>query len=66
MTLSHLETFHRELLEEPPQGKDALPNMRLTGQMLTQKIVQFEVWKLRMTSLEQRMQNIINLVSTLW
>ena len=36
--------------------------MRLTNQMLAQKTVQFEVWKLRMTSLEQRMQNIINLV----
>ena len=36
--------------------------MRLTSQMLSQKTVQFEVWKLRMASLEQRMQNIINLV----
>ena len=62
LTMSHLQEFHRELLKEPPQGQDAVPTMRLTSQMLAQKAVQFEVWKLRVTSLEQRMQNIINLV----
>lgn len=62
LTISHLREFHQELLEQPPQGQDAKPTMRLTCQMLKQKAVQFEVWKLRMTSLEQRMQNVINLV----
>ena len=63
LTTSHLQKFHQELLKQPPQGQAAMPTMRLTSQMLAQKAVQFEVWKLRMTSLEQRMQNIINLVS---
>ena len=62
LTICHLQEFHKELLKQPPQGQDAMPTMRLTSQMLKQKAVQFEVWKLRMTSLEQRMQNIINLV----
>ncbi|KAI4269586.1 MAG: hypothetical protein L6R38_007416 [Xanthoria sp. 2 TBL-2021] len=61
MTISHLEAFHRELLKRPPQEQDAMPTMHMTSQMLAQKAVQFEVWKLRMTSLEKRMQNIINL-----
>lgn len=63
MTISHLEAFHRELLKRPPQEQDAMPTMHMTSQMLAQKAVQFEVWKLRMTSLEKRMQNIINLVN---
>ena len=62
LTVSHLQEFHKELLRQPPQGRNARPTMRMTSQMLAQKAVQFEVWKLRMTSLEQRMQNIINLV----
>lgn len=62
LTITHLQDFHRELLKEPPQGKNAMPTMRLTSQMLKQKAVQFEGWKLRMGSLQQRMQNIINLV----
>ena len=62
LTMTHLQNFHQELLKQPPQGQDAMPIMRLTSQMLAQKAVQFEVWKLRITSLEQRMQNIINLV----
>lgn len=61
LTITHLQDFHRELLKEPPQGKNAMPTMRLTSQMLKQKAVQFEGWKLRMGSLQQRMQNIINL-----
>lgn len=60
-TLSHLETFHKGLRENPPQRHDALHTMQMTGQMLAQKSVQFEVWNLRMASLQQRMQNIINL-----
>lgn len=64
MTVSHLKTFHGELLNHPPQGQDAMPAMQMTSQMLAQKSVQFEVWELRMTSLQQRMQNIINLVNT--
>ena len=62
LTMGHLREFHKELLDQPPQGPDAMPTMRLTSQMLAQKAVQFEVWKLRMASLEQRMQNVINLV----
>ena len=62
LTMGHFQEFHKDLLKQPPQGQDATPTMRLTSQMLGQKAVQFEVWKLRMTSLEQRMQNIINLV----
>lgn len=62
MTMTHLEALHRELLKRPPQGQDAMPTLHMTSQMLAQKAVQFEVWKLRMTSLQQRMQNIINLV----
>lgn len=61
LTMAHLQNFHQALLKQPPQGQDAMPVMRLTSQMLAQKAVQFEVWKLRMASLEQRMQNIINL-----
>ena len=63
LTMTHLQNFHEELLEQPSQRSDAKATMRLTNQMLAQKAVQFEVWKLRMTSLEKRMQNIINLVS---
>ena len=63
LTISHLREFHQELVARPPQGQRAMPTMCLTSQMLAQKAVQFEVWKLRITSLEQRMQNVINLVS---
>ena len=34
----------------------------LVHQQLRQKVVQFEVWKLQISSLKARMQNIINLV----
>ncbi|KAL6715238.1 hypothetical protein ACLMJK_007502 [Lecanora helva] len=61
LTVSHLQSFHDELVKQPPQGHDAIPFTRLTHQMLKQKAVQFEVWELRMTSLEKRIQNIINL-----
>ncbi|KAL8777237.1 MAG: hypothetical protein Q9213_007950 [Squamulea squamosa] len=64
LTIGHLQDFHRDLLKRPPQGQAAIPTMRLTSQMLAQKAVQFEVWKLRMSSMQQRMQNIINLVAT--
>ena len=64
LTMTHLQAFHQDLVKQPPQGHNAMPTMRLTSQMLAQKAVQFEVWKLRMTSLEKRMQNIVNLVST--
>ena len=39
--------------------------MKMTSQMLAQKGVQLEVWKLRMSSMQQRMQNIINLVGSI-
>lgn len=62
LTMAHFGKFHQELQEQPPQGEAARPTMRSTGRMLAQKAVQFEVWNLRMTSLQQRMQNVINLV----
>ena len=65
LTISHLQDFHRELLKQPPQGQAALPTMKMTSQMLAQKGVQFEVWKLRISSMQQRMQNIINLVGSM-
>ena len=33
--------------------------------MLSQKVTQFEVWKLRMESMDRRMGNVINLVRML-
>ena len=62
LTMAHFGKFHQELRQQPPQGEAARHTMRSTGQMLAQKAVQFEVWNLRMTSLQQRMQNVINLV----
>ena len=62
LLMSHLQAFHQDFSTQVPWNRDASSAMRLTGQMLAQKAVQFEVWKLRMTSMEQRMQNIINLV----
>ena len=60
--MDHLQAFHRELSKQPPQGEAARSVMHLTDQMLAQKAIQFEVWKLRISSMQQRMQNIINLV----
>ena len=62
LTAQRLCEHHKELLTEPPQGDSAKPLMRFVHQMLLQKVTQFEGWKLRMASLEQRMQNVINLV----
>ena len=62
LIMAHFGKFHQELQKQPPQGEAARHTMRSTGQMLAQKAVQFEVWDLRMTSLQQRMQNVINLV----
>ena len=62
LTVTHLQDFHQGLLKQQPQGHDATPTTRLTNQMLKQKAVQFESSNLRVTSLEKRMQNIINLV----
>lgn len=39
--------------------------MQLIHQMLSQKVTQFEVSKLRMESMDKRMQNVINLVRLL-
>ena len=61
-TTSHLQEFHRKLLNDPPQGQDATAATKLADQMLSQKAVQVDVWKLRMESLEKRIQNVINLV----
>ena len=57
------QEFHRELLKHPPQGQAALPVMTLADQVLSQKVIQMDAWKLRMQSLDRRVQNMINLVS---
>lgn len=62
LLIKHVESFHRRLVEKPPQASSAASFTILTHEDLKQKSVQCEVWKLRMTSLQQRMQNIINLV----
>lgn len=62
-TVNRLQEFHKDLAKQPPQGQHASTTMFETSQMLSQKGMQFEVWKLRMNSLAQRMQNVINLVS---
>ena len=36
--------------------------MQLIHQMLSQKVTQFEVWKVQMESMDKRMGNVINLV----
>lgn len=61
LTMGHISNFHKQLVEQPPQGATALPFTRLTHQTLSQIAVSVEVWKLRVASLERRMQNIINL-----
>jgi len=60
---THMLDSHKELLSEPPQGDSATRVTSLTHQILSQKVTQFEVWKVQMSSLDQRAQNIINLVS---
>lgn len=60
-----LYQHHQELLAKPPQGDSSKAAMQLVHQMLSQKVTQFEVWKLRMESMEKRMENVINLVRIL-
>ncbi|MCJ1470845.1 hypothetical protein MMC07_009492 [Pseudocyphellaria aurata] len=60
-----LYQHHQELLDGPPQGGSAKSTMQLVHQMLSQKVTQFEVWKLQMESMNARMENVINLVRTL-
>lgn len=62
LTMTHMKAFHQRILENPPQGAAAQSLTRLTHDTLNQTAVQVEVWKLRMNSLERRIQNIINLV----
>ena len=57
-----LHEHHKELLTGPPQGDNAKPTMQIVHQMLSQKVTQFEVWKVRMESMDKRMENVINLV----
>lgn len=60
---ARLQEFHRELSKHPPQeGQATLQAMTLANQVLSQKVIQTEVWTLRMESLEKRVQNMINLV----
>ncbi|MCJ1270366.1 hypothetical protein MMC22_010262 [Lobaria immixta] len=56
-----LHQHHKELLARPPQGDSSKSTMELVHQMLSQKVTQFEAWKLRMESMDKRMQNVINL-----
>lgn len=60
-----LYQHHQELLAQPPQGNNSKSTMQLIHQMLSQKVTQFEVSKLRMESMDKRMQNVINLVRLL-
>lgn len=60
-----LYQHHQELLDRPPQGGNSTPTMQLVHQMLSQKVTQFEVWKLQMESMDARMGNVINLVRIL-
>lgn len=60
-----LYQHHGELLDNPPQGDSSKSTMRLVHQMLSQKVTQFEVWKLQMESMDKRMENVINLVRIL-
>ena len=62
LTASHLQDYHQEIVKEVPQGSITALSVRQTSRMLAQRVVQCEVWKLRMASLQQRMQNVINLV----
>lgn len=57
-------THHGEvLLSHPPQpGDDTRRTMQRVHQMLAQKVTQFECWKIRMESMQKRMENVINLV----
>lgn len=57
-----LYQHHQELLDKPPQGNSSKSTMQLVHQMLSQKVTQFESWKLRMESMDKRMANVINLV----
>ncbi|MCJ1455701.1 hypothetical protein MMC28_006057 [Mycoblastus sanguinarius] len=60
-TVQRLLDHHQDLIGEFPKEGPAVTTMKLVHQRLKQKSVQFEVWKLRVTSLQQRMQNVINL-----
>lgn len=57
-------THHGEvLLSHPPQaGDDSKRTMQRVHQMLAQKVTQFECSKIRMESMQKRMENVINLV----
>lgn len=51
------------LFSHPPQpGDDTRRTMQRVHQMLAQKMTQFESWKIRMESMQKRMENVINLV----
>lgn len=51
------------LLAHPPQpGDDVKMATQRVHQMLAQKVTQFECWKIRMESMQKRMENVINLV----
>lgn len=54
------------LLSHPPQaGDDSKRTMQRVDQMLAQKVTQFECSKIRMESMQKRMENVINLVCTI-
>lgn len=60
----HILTHHdKVLLAHPRQsGDDAKMATQRVHQMLAQKVTQFECWKIRMDSMQKRMENVINLV----
>lgn len=57
-------THHdKVLLAHPRQpGDDVKRATQRVHQMLAQKVTQFECWKIRMKSMQKRMDNVINLV----
>ena len=60
LSTSRLLLEHHEKLCNADPKNEAV---EFVHQQLRQKVVQFEVWKLQISSLKSRMQNIINLVS---
>ncbi|KAL9126193.1 MAG: hypothetical protein Q9217_004722 [Psora testacea] len=56
-TAQRLVDHHEQLVIEDPKNK----TKRLVHQRLKQKLVQFEVWTFQVSSLKQRMSNVINL-----
>lgn len=57
-----LNHHDKVLLAHPHQSGDVKMATQRVHQMLAQKVTQFECWKIRMNSMQKRMENVINLV----